>query len=188
MVMGIVILTVVAFLPSLDGQFLNWDDEKNLVTNEGYRGLGWSNLRWMFTTTLMGHWIPLTWLTLAVNYVVGGMAPWGYHAGNLVLHAANAVVFYAIARRLLAAGAGMDPTQDPSGSSSVVGWGAATAAAVFAVHPLRVESVAWVTERRDVLSGLFFLAFERTVAGKADGGGQCRWGSSPPRCCPKHRP
>jgi len=172
-VMGVVALTVVAFLPALDAQFLNWDDEKNFMTNEGYRGLGWTQLRWMFTTTLMGHWIPLTWLTLAVNYVLGGMAPWGYHAGNLILHAANAVVFYAVARRLLAAGAGMEPTQ------KVVAWGAAAAAAVFAVHPLRVESVAWVTERRDVLSGLFFLlaaltylkAVERGRAGRLDG----RW-------------
>ncbi len=172
-VLGVVALTVVAFLPALDGQFLNWDDEKNLVTNEGYRGLGWAQLRWMLTTTLMGHWIPLTWLTLAVNYVLGGMAPWGYHAGNLLLHAANAVVFYAVARRLLAAGAGLELTRD------VVAWGAAAAAAVFAVHPLRVESVAWVTERRDVLSGLFFLlavlgyliALERGRAGRLDG----RW-------------
>ncbi len=177
--MGVVALTVVAFLPALDGQFLNWDDDKNLVTNEGYRGLGWSQVRWMFTTTLMGHWIPLTWLTLGVNYVVGGMAPWGYHAGNLGLHAANAVVFYAIARRLLAAGAGGERTEDSAGSASRVVWGAAAAAAVFAVHPLRVESVAWVTERRDVLSGLFFLlavlgylkAVERGRAGRLDG----RW-------------
>ncbi len=130
-VMGVVALTVVAFLPALDGQFLNWDDDKNLVTNEGYRGLGWSHVRWMFTTTLMGHWIPLTWLTLGVNYVVGGMAPWGYHAGNLGLHAANAVVFYAIARRLLAAGAGGERTEDAAGSARRTlpggphGWGGA---------------------------------------------------------------
>ena len=70
LLIGLAVLTVVAFLPTLDGQFLNWDDEKNLVTNEGYRGLGWPQLKWMFTTTLMGHWIPLTWLTLGVNYAL----------------------------------------------------------------------------------------------------------------------
>jgi hypothetical protein len=75
------------------------------------------------------------------------MAPWGYHLGNLLLHAANAVVFYAVARRLLAAGSEGERTR------GAVAWGAAAAAAVFAVHPLRVESVAWVTDRRDVLSG-----------------------------------
>src|SRR5512132_3584283 len=97
---GLLIMTMIAFLPALDGQFVNWDDEMNLVTNEGYRGLGWAQLRWMCTTTLMGHWIPLTWLTFGMNYALGGMAPRGYHLGNLLLHAANAVVFYAVARRL----------------------------------------------------------------------------------------
>jgi protein O-mannosyl-transferase len=166
-------VAVVAFLPGLDGQFLNWDDDQNFTTNPNFRGLSWSHLRWMATTTLMGHWIPLTWLTLGVNYVLGGMAPWGYHAGNVLVHAANAVVFYAVARRLLAAGAGLPRT------AAMVGWGAAAAAAVFAVHPLRVESVAWATERRDVLSGLFFLlavlgylkAVEQGQAGRLDG----RW-------------
>ncbi len=173
------VIALVPFLPALDGQFLNWDDDQNFTANPNFRGLGWSHVRWMFTTTLMGHWIPLTWLTLGVNYVVGGMAPWGYHAGNLGLHAANAVVFYAIARRLLAAGAGGERTEDAAGRASRVGWGAAAAAAVFAVHPLRVESVAWVTERRDVLSGVFFLlavlgylkAVERGRAGRLEG----RW-------------
>ena len=170
---GIAALTVGAFFPSLDGQFLNWDDEKNLVTNEGYRGLGASQLRWMATTTLMGHWIPLTWVTLGLNYVVGGMAPWGYHAGNLLLHAANAVVCFVVARRLLAAGAGEART------AARVEWGAAVAAAVFAVHPLRVESVAWATERRDVLSGLFFLlavwGYLRAVEQGRQGGLDGRW-------------
>ena len=173
------VIALVPFLPALDGQFLNWDDDQNFTANPNFRVLGWSQVRWMFTTTLMGHWIPLTWLTLGVNYVVGGMGPWGYHAGNLGLHAANAVVFYAIARRLLAAGAGGERTEDSAGRASRVVWGAAAAAAVFAVHPLRVESVAWVTERRDVLSGLFFLlavlgylkAVERGGAGRLDG----RW-------------
>jgi hypothetical protein len=170
LLVAIIALTIVAFLPTLDGQFLNWDDEKNLVTNEGYRGLGWAQLRWMFTTTLMGHWIPLTWMTLGANYVLGGMAPWGYHVGNLLLHAANAVVFYAVARWLLSAATGGKGTQ------AAVTWGAAAAAAVFAVHPLRVESVAWVTERRDVLSGFFYLlavlgylkAVERGAGGRLD--------------------
>jgi protein O-mannosyl-transferase len=170
---GVAALTIGAFYPSLDGQFLNWDDQKNLVTNEAYRGLGPSQLRWMATTTLMGHWIPLTWVTLGLNYVVGGMAPWGYHAGNLLLHAGSAVVFFAVARRLLAAGAGAERT------AAKVEWGAAVAAAVFAVHPLRVESVAWATERRDVLSGLWFLlavwgylkAVEQGRQGQLDG----RW-------------
>lgn len=152
---GIALAACLPFLPSLQGQFLYWDDVPNFLMNEGYRGLGWPQLRYMFTTTLLGHWIPLTWLTLGVNYALGGMNPWGYHLGNLLLHAANAVCFYFVARRLLASASG-----EMSGSvleSVPACAGAAFAALIFAVHPLRVESVAWITERRDVLSGLFFL-------------------------------
>jgi protein O-mannosyl-transferase len=144
-------LAILPFLPTLSGQFLNWDDGINFVTNPGFRGLGWTQLRWMASTTLLGHWVPLTWLSLGVNYALGGLDPWGYHLGNLLLHSATAAVFYVIARRLLSAawGAGV-----PEAALTVA---AAFAALVFAVHPLRVESVAWITERRDLLSGLFFL-------------------------------
>ncbi len=144
-------LAILPFLPTLGGQFLNWDDGINFVTNPGFRGLGWAQLRWMATTTLLGHWVPLTWLSLGVNYALGGLNPWGYHLGNLLLHAANAALFYVVARRLLSAAWG-PATPEPA----LVG-GAVFAALIFAVHPLRVESVAWITERRDLLSGFFFL-------------------------------
>ena len=61
---GIALAASLPFLPSLQGQFLYWDDVTNFLMNEGYRGLGWPQLRYMLTTTLLGHWIPLTWLTL----------------------------------------------------------------------------------------------------------------------------
>ncbi|HET7874647.1 MAG TPA: hypothetical protein VFN71_03905, partial [Methylomirabilota bacterium] len=101
--LAVAALSFAAFLPSLDGPFLSWDDDVNFVSNPDYRGFGWQQLRWMLTTTLMGHWIPLTWLSFGVNYALGGIDPWGYHLGNLLLHAANAVLFYLVARRLLAA-------------------------------------------------------------------------------------
>jgi cytochrome c-type biogenesis protein CcmH/NrfG len=150
-VLLVAVLAILPFLPSLNGGFLNWDDGINFLTNPGFRGLGSAQLRWMTTTTLLGHWVPLTWLSLGVNYALGGLDPWGYHAGNLLLHSANAAVFYVIARRLLAAawGAGVP-------EAALTG-GAVFAALLFAVHPLRVESVAWITERRDLLSGFFFL-------------------------------
>jgi tetratricopeptide (TPR) repeat protein len=146
---AVVLLSIVAFLPALHGEFVNWDDQANFVENDGYRGLGWTQLRWMWTATLLGHYIPLTWMSLGLNYVLGGMNPWGYHLGNLLLHAANALVLYFLARRLLAA-AGVE-------HSARLYWGAAFAALVFSLHPLRAESVAWATERRDVLYSLFFL-------------------------------
>jgi tetratricopeptide (TPR) repeat protein len=151
----VAVLCFVAFLPSLDGKFLGWDDSINLVSNLGYRGLGWPQVKWAFTATLMGHWIPLTWLSFGLNYVLGGMNPWGYHLGNLLLHAANGVLFYFAARRLLAAaGNGGDQTRR---CGLTLPLAATLAALLFGVHPLRTESVAWITERRDVLCGLFFL-------------------------------
>lgn len=150
------ILSVVAFLPALDGQFLTWDDDVNFLTNESYRGLGWAQIRWAFSSVRMGHYIPLTWLSLSANYVAGGMHPWGYHLVSLLMHAANAILFYLVGRRLLAAA--RDGGRQTAHRDALLVAGAAAAALVFALHPLRVESVAWITERRDVLSGLFFLA------------------------------
>jgi tetratricopeptide (TPR) repeat protein len=154
------------FWPGLSGEFVNWDDDVNFLSNRDFRGLGWSNLSWMATATHQGHWIPLSWLTLAVNYTLGGMNPWGYHLGNLLLHAASAVLFYFAARRLL--GAAGTAAGEPALSA-----GAAFAALLFAVHPLRVESVVWVTERRDVQSVFFFLlsalGYLRAVERGSDG-------------------
>lgn len=122
----------------------------NLLNNPNYRGLGWAQLRWMFTAVMLGHYIPLTWVTFGLDYLLWGMNPFGYHLANLLLHSANAGVFYFVALRLLRLAV--------RGTGEVaLRLGAAIAALFFALHPLRVESVAWVTERKDVLSGLFFL-------------------------------
>ena len=143
--------TFAAFLPALQNQFVSWDDAENFLDNPHYRGLGWTHLRWMWTTHL-GHYIPLTWMTLGLDYLLWGMNPVGYHLTSLLLHAANAVVFFFVVRRLLTLAL---PSPAERGHALTVSAG--FAALVFAIHPLRVESVAWVTERRDVLSGLFYL-------------------------------
>ncbi|MBI3695818.1 MAG: tetratricopeptide repeat protein [Acidobacteria bacterium] len=135
------ILTLAVFWPALDNQFVNWDDDKNVLNNTRFRGLEASNLRWMWTTFHLGHYHPLTWMSLGFDYTLWGLDPKGYHLTNVVLHAANAALFYLVALRL--AGGRV--------------FTAAVAALLFALHPLRVESVAWVSERRDVLSGLFYL-------------------------------
>ena len=149
---AVAILTLLAFLPTLENNFVDWDDEPNFQLNESYRGLGWTQLKWMFTAFHLGHYAPLTWITFGADYLVWGLDPLGYHLTNLLLHAANAVVFYLVAFRLLQEGIpGARDRLLPLRLS------AALAALVFSVHPLRVESVAWATERRDVLSGLFYL-------------------------------
>ncbi|TMH83068.1 MAG: glycosyltransferase family 39 protein [Betaproteobacteria bacterium] len=149
----IAVVTLAAFLPALQNQFVNWDDADNFLGNPHYRGLGWSQLRWMWTTFHMGHWIPLTWMTLGLDYLLWGMNPFGYHLTSLVLHAANAIVFYFVAFRIL--GLALPDAGDRGRAGLALSAG--FAALLFALHPLRVESVAWATERRDVLSGLFYL-------------------------------
>ena len=148
------LVSFIAFLPVLRGKFVDIDDRLNFVTNLHYRGLGWTQIKWMFSgAASYGHYIPLTWLTLGLDYVVWGMDPRGYHLTNLLLHSFNAVIFYFVSRRLLAAAT--PRSADPSPRALELS--AAFSACVFALHPLRVESVAWITERRDVLSGLFYL-------------------------------
>src|SRR5512132_1011547 len=99
---AIVLAVVAVFAIGLRNEFVQWDDPVNLVDNVHFRGLSVANLTWMFTTTLMGHYIPLTWLSFAVDYVIWGMQPAGYHFTNLALHAVNAILVFWIARRLLA--------------------------------------------------------------------------------------
>jgi len=147
----IAVVTFAAFLPTLQNQFVAWDDGKNLLNNYHYRGLGWTQLRWMWTTH-RGHYIPLTWMTFGLDYLLWGMNPVGYHLTNLLLHVANAVVFFFVVRRLLTRA-----LSSPSERGYALAVSAGVAALVFAIHPLRVESVAWATERRDVLSGLLYL-------------------------------
>src|SRR3989449_3096258 len=144
--------TLPAVPPRLRNQFVNWDDHENVLDTPPYRGLGWTRLRWMWTTPL-GHYIPLTWMTLGLDYLLWGMNPFGYHLTSLLLHAANAVVFFFVVRRILTRA-----LPSPSERGHALAVAAGFAALVFAIHPLRVESVAWVTERRDVLSGLFYLS------------------------------
>lgn len=143
------LLTFAVFLPALFNGFVEWDDQINLTENLEYRGLGTAQLRYFLTTVLMGHYIPLTWLTFGLDYLLWGMNPVGYHLSSLILYAANSAALYFVALRLLAKSAML--------SGATLRLGAIAATLFFALHPLRVESVAWATERRDVLSGLFFL-------------------------------
>ena len=147
-------LTLVSFGPILWNQFVEWDDYENYLSNVNYRGLGWAQLSWMFTTVHMGPYQPLSWVTLGLDYLIWGMNPTGYHLTSLLFHAANAVFFYFISRRMLEILWPHAPNQARWKHSTA----AAFAALFFSVHPLRVESVAWATERRDVVSGFFYLA------------------------------
>src|SRR5262245_33603499 len=100
----------VAYVPALSAGFCLYDDPGILLGVNGYRGLSGANFRWMFTTTYMGHYQLLTWLSYAIDYELWGMKAGlraeGFHLTNVLLHALNAGLVYAVARRLIAAGIG----------------------------------------------------------------------------------
>jgi len=147
------VLAVVPFLPALTGGFLHWDDRMLLTDNPLWQGAdGWA---WILTSSSGGHfgpYMPLTWLSYRLDLAVGGLEPLAFHAQNLVLHAVATGALFAVARRLLAVASVemRDRRRLRLGASFAV-------AAIWAVHPLRVESVAWIAERRDVLSGALLL-------------------------------
>lgn len=139
--------------------FVRFDDFDYIVDNPQVRE-GWSleGLRWAFTTFHMANWHPLTWLSHMTDGQMFGVAPWGHHLVNVGLHGANAVVLF-LALRLMTSAT----------------WPSAFVAAVFALHPLRVESVAWASERKDVLAGLFWMLTLLTYARYARKPGLARY-------------
>ncbi|MDD5656534.1 MAG: tetratricopeptide repeat protein [Elusimicrobia bacterium] len=169
--------TFLAFLPALRDGWTNWDDPANFLLNENYRGFGWERLKWMLTQFHMGHYHPLTWLTLALDYVLWGMEPFGYHLTNVLIHAANAGLVCLVCVELLKNYGNGDghpngtdlplvgggPTSAPSaprgfyGNGWGLGWAALLGSIFWSLHPLRVEAVAWITERREVLGSFFYL-------------------------------
>jgi hypothetical protein len=166
----IAVLTLAVFSPAIGNDWVEWDDLVNFLDNTHYRGLGWSHVVWMFTTAWGSHWTPLAWLTLGLDYVIWGMNPLGYHLQSVLWHAANAALAFAVAARLLRAAW-------PHAAVGTLRVGAAAAALFFALHPLRVESVAWISERRDLVSGFFYLLTVLCwlVMIERDGAARRRW-------------
>ena len=142
---------VAAFAPVLAAGFVDWDDPENITGNTHLQAWTADNLAWMWTTYHLGHWQPLSWMSLGLDAAISralfgvSLDPRVFHATSLLLHACSALLVWRIALRLL--------RRSPGGA----GWAAVVGALLFAVHPLRVESVAWITERRDVLGAVFFL-------------------------------
>lgn len=152
---GAVALVVgLAYLPALDNGFVSWDDPQVVVENLKLRRMDGGLLAWMLTSFHTGNWIPLTWLSHALVYAGAGLDPRPHHLANVLLHAANAGLVTLLGLALFAsARAAGQPAPGPARGRAA----AAIAALLFGLHPLHVESVAWVSERKDVLYAFFFL-------------------------------
>lgn len=148
----VVLTTLVSYWPSLSNDFVNWDDPIFIVENPHIRSLNPEAIQWMFSSFRNGPYQPIPWLSYAIDFSIWGLDPRGYHLSNLIWHVLTALVFYLTTRRLLQLSHGEKP-----GRSLHVEVCAALSAVFFAVHPLRVESVAWASERRDAVAGFFAL-------------------------------
>lgn len=146
------LLTFALYGGALGYGFVNYDDMANVVENHHLARLSLRDLKWMFTGTAVLDYKPMVWLSYAADRLVWGMNPLGFHLTNLLLHVANVVLVYGLAVGLLRR-AGPAAIGDALAVA-----GAAMTAVLFAVHPQRVESVVWISERKDVLYGFFYLA------------------------------
>ena len=140
-ILGLVILTVAAYWQVLGNGFVDYDDDEYVYANKNLQqGITLQGLKWAFNVGYAGNWHPVTWMSHLVDYRLFGTEPMGHHAVNLLFHILNAILLLLVLSRM---------------TGSV--WRSAFVAALFAVHPLHVESVAWISERKDVLSAFFWL-------------------------------
>ena len=160
---ALVAVTLATFAGVWSFGFVNFDDPQYIINNPHVStGLTWANVVWAFTSGYAANWHPVTWLSHMIDVTVFGLAPGPAHAVNLALHVANVLLLFAFFVR----------TTGAAGRSAVV-------AALFAVHPLHVESVAWISERKDVLSTFFGLLHAARVRRSTPGSRAVRAGSSP---------
>jgi tetratricopeptide (TPR) repeat protein len=137
----LVILVFAAFGQTVRHGFVTFDDDRCVYQNPVVtKGLSFGNVGWAFTHSEVGHWDPLTTLSHMLDCQFYGLHPWGHHLTNVLLHAVGTALLFLMLREMTG-----------------LLWRSGFAAALWAVHPLRVESVAWVAERKDVLSGIFFM-------------------------------
>ncbi|MEP6602978.1 MAG: tetratricopeptide repeat protein [Spartobacteria bacterium] len=140
-------LVWLVFGQTLSHGFTNYDDEKYVFKNAHVSsGLNAREIGWAFTHAHAANWHPVTWISHMLDCQLFGLNPRGHHLTNVALHAVGSVLLFLVLRQM---------TDGPSRTGDF--WRSAFVAALFAIHPLRVESVAWIAERKDVLSGVFFM-------------------------------
>ncbi len=150
------LICLFVYLRALNCDFVNYDDYQYVVDNPAIRLLDWQFVKESLTASYMGWWMPLTWISFAIDYYFWGMNPFGFHLTNILLHAANTGLVVLVADGLLSQE--LRGTGQSGQGKYVYPATLLLASLLWGLHPLRVESVAWVTERKDVLNGIFTLA------------------------------
>jgi protein O-mannosyl-transferase len=156
---SVALMTFVVYLPALRNGFTVWDDDLYVVANPHIRSLNIEFFKWAFSAFYAGYWSPLTWISHALDYAVWGLNPLGHHLTNIILHAANTFAVVLLIIKLIEAWKGTtknDVRPKPLTMQTVLIIGGVTGL-LFGLHPLHVESVVWVAERKDLLCALFFL-------------------------------
>jgi hypothetical protein len=139
--LGLLLLVILTYLPVRNNVFIFFDDPGYVMGNPHVQsGVTWGNVKWAMTSTVGGNWHPLTWVSHMLDCQWFGLNPRWHHLTSLLLHAVNTVLVFLVLE----------------GMTGAV-WQSFFVAAMFGVHPLHVESVAWVSERKDVLSTLFWM-------------------------------
>jgi tetratricopeptide (TPR) repeat protein len=154
-------ITILVYLPSLQNDFVNWDDDKYVYENPNIQHIGLRSIHWMFTTFHAANWHPLTWFSHAIDYAIWGLNPMGHHLTSIIFHGLNTFLVVVIVMFLVNFAQKDNFTSTISGNnkniSIIILIAGAITGLLFGIHPLHVESVAWVSERKDVLYAFFFL-------------------------------
>ncbi|MDO8446221.1 MAG: tetratricopeptide repeat protein [Deltaproteobacteria bacterium] len=157
----IALVTFITYLPALNNDFVNWDDPTYVYENPHLQLLNLDFIEWAFSSVYFSNWHPLTMISYALDYSIWGLNPFGYHLTNIFFHACNTFLVFVLVVRLIECQPNSPiPLFNKEGvrgryPSSLVA--ASVTALLFGIHPIHVESVAWVSERKDVLCAFFFL-------------------------------
>jgi tetratricopeptide (TPR) repeat protein len=155
---AVALITVLVYLACLKNEFVNWDDDRYIVENPHIRFLDTSFLKWAFFDFYAYNWHPLTWISHALDYAMWGLNPLGHHLTNIILHAINTFLVVFLVIRLLEAWNKRTVRNGPTFlNERTISIAAGMTGLLFGLHPVHVESVAWVAERKDLLCALFFL-------------------------------
>jgi tetratricopeptide (TPR) repeat protein len=148
-------LVIAVFWPAVQNGFVSFDDPDYVTENPHVQaGLTWDGIKWAFGSSAAANWHPMTWISHMLDCQLFGLEPWGHHLTSVLLHAVNTLLVFLFLKRMTGAV-----------------WRSFFVAALFGLHPLRVESVAWIAERKDVLSVTFWMltlwAYARYAQGKS---------------------